>query len=429
MDYKARITFFYLIAAFSLMVLTPSSLQAQNDSYHFTPAPDIWYNDVDGIRLGVRVLGEMEGSFKDGPHRLDAGFWLGTKFPDLPVSYYLSFTEPIPPLSNFGEEFSVQAISSVRAGYSQHALALNKRFQKGFDELRYQEISISLSQEKAFDQEYRLKEYWEDDWKTLLGIDIQTQGFTPLGILETNFSFKQNLNAVSGNFSVVKAEIRHMMDMGKGFGLNLRTFAGLSSSDAPSEYFHSRASRAPIDWLSNGVTRARGTIPESFFEKGFMQIAGGMNLRGYQLDAYRSAITDPNYILSYRGIYNRTLSLNSEILFPNFINSLLKESIVGDFVHLKSYVFHDVGAFSGDNIYFTDVAEDFTEVSADAGIGFQFSVNIPDYLGKDRGFAIRYDMPFWLSDPAGMREGYAPGEEPDKIQFRGVLGIGAVISF
>lgn len=416
----------YFVIAF-LLILIPGISFAQDEKYELEFAPDLWYNSVDGIRVGARVLGDMEGTFLDGPHRLDAGVWLGTNFPDMPVSYYTSFTEPIPSLSDFGKEFNIQLKSSIRTGYSQHTLAVNKRFQKGFDELRYQEVSVSLSQEKAIDNEYRLFGFAETDWKTLAGIEFRTSGFTPIGTLQTSLNLKQNVNPASGNFSLGKAEVKHLSDLGSGFGLNLRVFGALVSPNAPSEYTYSLANRDPISWLNNGVTRASGTIPDTFFENGIVQVAGGFNLRGYNIDAFVTPQGNEQNTISYSGTIDRGISLNTELLFPNFINSLLERTIMGDFVHLKSYVFGDIGKINGIAID-DDVSFDVDRTYADAGVGFQFSINIPDWLGKDRGFAIRYDMPFWLSDPNGLHINPSDLSDSPQFDFRGILGIGAVIS-
>ncbi len=407
----------YFLITF-LFVLIPGALFAQNDNYKLEFAPDLWYNSVDGIRVGARVLGDMEGTFQDGPHRLDAGLWLGTNFPDQPVSYYLSFTEPVPALSEFGEEFNVQLVSSIRTGYNRHGLAINKRFQKGFDELRHQEIRLTIFQEKVTDNEYRLNAFQETDWKSLLGIEFRTSGFTALGALKTHFSFQQNVNQASGNFSLGSAEVKHLTEFGKGFGLNLRAFGALVSSDAPLEYNYSMANRAPIAWLSNGVTRASGTIPDTFFENGLVQIAGGFSLRGYNTASFTTPGGNTDYTISYAGTLDKGISLNTEFIFPNFINSMLNRSIVGDFVHLKSYLFNDIGRVSGIR-FEDDITLDVDKTVADAGIGIQFSINIPDWLGKDRGLALRYEVPLWLSDPES-------GEE--SFKFRNLIGIGAVIS-
>src|SRR5690554_3903930 len=115
-----------------LFFFIPGCVFAQSGRYNIDLAPDLWYNKVDGIRLGMNIIGEQEGTFLDGAHRLNAGIWLGTNFPDLPVSYYLSFTEPIPWISDFGSEGNVQLVSSVRTGFSRHGLYFNKRWQTGF---------------------------------------------------------------------------------------------------------------------------------------------------------------------------------------------------------------------------------------------------------------------------------------------------------
>lgn len=408
-----------LIAALFLILL-PCSSFAQSDSYQFEFLPDVWYNQTDGIRLGLRVSGNMEGTYLDGPHRLNGGVWLGSKIPEQPVSYYLSFTEPIPSISDFGEEFNIQLTSSIRTGYSQHGAALNKRFQKGFDELRFQKVSLSIHQEKAIDNTYRLIPFQETNWKTLAGFDLSTHGYSPWGTLKTHLSLRQNVNGTSENFSFGTIEVKHITELGKGFGLNLRTFGALVSEDAPQEYKYSLANRNPASWLNKGLTRAEGTIPTVLFEDGLVQVAGGFNLRGYFLETV-AGTSDPNtdHTLSYRGTIDQGLSLNTELIFPNYLDGLLNRSILGDFIQLRTYVFQDIAKVSGIT-FENNIPQDLNKIYADAGLGIQFSVNIPDWLGNDRGFALRYEVPLWLSDPNA-------GEK--SFKFRNLLGIGAIISF
>ncbi|MDZ7680297.1 MAG: hypothetical protein U5J63_00970 [Fodinibius sp.] len=83
-----------------------------------------------------------------------------------------------------------------------------------------------------------------------------------------------------------------------------------------------------------------------------------------------------------------------------------------DLVDLRSYLFFD----SGTSLGLTSVEEKRT--LADAGLGFLFSIDVPDYLGKSRGIAIRYDIPLWLSHPGSEKS----------FRFRNVIGIGAIIS-
>lgn len=402
-----------IITAF-LLLLIPGVLTAQSENYTLSFAPDAWYNEVDGVRLGGRVLGEMEGTFKDGPHRLEAGLWLATAFPELPLSYYVSFTEPIPAISSFGNEGNVSLQSSIRTGYSQHKLSLNKRWQTGFDELDYQELSLSFSQEKLFDIEYRpYPLLWQEDWKSLLGVEFRLSRNLAVGQFDLNASVQQNLSNFEG-FKVGKVEIKQQISLGDKFEFRVRGFSGYTDSENAPEYLFGISYRQPIGWLNTGLSRAKGTLPGSLLDDGLFHVSGHSNIRGYT-NAEFEDLSEGNFIQ-----YNFVNTINAEFDFPNFINSALDGTIFGDFVELRSYLFADAGTFFRSDYEQTpDLISDINEQRADAGIGIQFSINIPDYLGKDRGFAIRYDIPLWLSHPE---------DNENSFKFRNLIGIGAVIS-
>ena len=130
MDHFSRLSVIFIIF-FSIVSL--DHLQAQQKkSYEIIPAPDLWYNDVDGIRVGIRLKGQVPGTFEDGPHRIDAGVWLGTWLPSDPVSYYFNYTQPIESISDFGSEGNVQVTSLFRAGFHRHGAGFTKRWQQGF---------------------------------------------------------------------------------------------------------------------------------------------------------------------------------------------------------------------------------------------------------------------------------------------------------
>tara|TARA_R100000908_G_scaffold65427_1_gene56330 strand:- start:7339 stop:8556 length:1218 start_codon:yes stop_codon:yes gene_type:complete len=399
------------LIAFFLLGLFPALGFAQSDSYNLDIYPDLWYNSVDGARVGGFVLGEMEGEFQSGPHRLDAGVWLGTNFPDLPVSYYISLTEPIKPFTMPVNEANFRVESSIRTGLSRHKISFNKRWQPGFNELNFLRVGISFSREKMFDSEYRpFPLLWENQWKSLAGADLQfSQNLTP-GRFMLKSSITQNLNA--DLFTVADVEITQTFELYKGFYIDVRGFAGYVSEYARPEYYYGRSYRPAAEWLDKGISRSKGTIPQSLVEDGLVHMSGGANLRGYTQQDFENPATMPNTNFDF------VSSLNVEFEFPNPVNSLFKGSIVESFVSFRSYIFGDAGTFSRKN-YGVHNLSDYKGQFADAGIGFQFFVNIPDYLGKDRGFALRYEIPFWLSDPA---------MDENNFKFRNLIGIGAVIS-
>tara|TARA_R110000868_G_scaffold304437_26_gene565469 strand:+ start:2116 stop:3369 length:1254 start_codon:yes stop_codon:yes gene_type:complete len=414
-----------------------SSITAQDEPYSFTFAPDLWYNDVDGIRTGIRVLGEVEGTFKDGPHRLDAGLWLGAWFPDNPVSYYVSFIEPIKAISDYGNEGSVQVISSIRTGYSQHKLQFNKRWQPEFDEYNYREISISFSRERLLDSEYRpFPILWQKQWKSLIGLNALWSANPDIGQFLAKVNINHNISKEIASFSVGTIELLQRIDLNKAFKLRLRAFAGFGTEDTAPEYLFLSSMNSPITWLNNGVSRAKGTIPTSFLEAGSFQVGGGANLRGYLNREINllNTVNNPNAQFIFP-LYKSMVAFNSELEFPNLINDKLKNiSIIGDLMELRTYLFVDIG--KGDDYTLVqdpdatalpDIIPSLVtgvdqepQILADAGFGLHLSFNIPDYLGKDRGLFIRYDIPFWLSDVSGSESNFA---------FRQLIGLGAIFSF
>ena len=391
-------------------ITAPMEVSGQNSgkSYELLPAPDVWYNDVDGVRVGFRLKGQVPGSFEDGPHRLDLGLWLATWFPDTPVSYYVSFTEPIPSISDFGSEGNIQLFSSIRTGYHQHGVAFNKRWQTGFNEQNFKELSISFSAEDRFDSEYLLyPQLWQNEWLYLLGIQFSVQNENKLGRYVADIS--NSINAFGSEPSFIRSRIQYqqLMDMGKGFALRSRLFSGISSNDTASQYLFSHSFKPAIGWMDNGLTRAKGTIPTAWMEEGIFQVSGGANLRGY-LNQDFEALNQGS-----APIYTSMGAINLELDYPNPLDKAIsKVPVIGSILKLRSYMFFD----SGTSLGLTDLEEG--RLLSDAGLGFMFSLNIPDYLGKPRGIRIRYDMPLWLSNP---------GNE-NHFEFRNVIGIGAVFS-
>ena len=390
------------------------SVFAQEDSYEFKFAPDLWYNDVDGIRVGVRVLGEE--AFQEGPHRIDAGVWLSTWFPDLPLSYYFSITEPFRGISNYANEGSAQLISSVRTGFSMHRFQFNKRWQPGFDEYSYKELTLYLSLEKMFDLEYRaFPGLWQQEYKGIMGLKYRLSSNHDSGRFIGLIDFK----AIETTAGVGTIELIQRFDLSESFKLRLRGFAGVGTERISRQYQFMAGLSPAYSTLQRGLTRAKGTIPQPWMESGFIHTTGGANLRGY-------VASDVNNINNIGlPIYRSFFSLNTEFEFPNPLNSVINRiKYVGNLTEIRSYIFIDAGkgfGFDADEgtVIEGDLIPDPGFIS-DAGLGLQISFNIPDYLGKDRGIFIRYDVPFWLSNPE---------QDDPNFKYRNLIGVGAIFSF
>ena len=404
------------LSAFSLifvLFLVTSVCVGQNNQestkdYELSTAPDLWFNSVDGIRAGIRLRGEVPGTFRSGPHRLDAGLWLGTFIPQYPVSYYVSFTEPIPSISGFNSEGNIRLRSSIRTGYHNHNVSFNKRWQPGFNEKNYRELSIGVGATKRFEDEYVLyPQIWQEKWLYLSEINAVIENSNPLGRYKLQSSTVINIAGEADQFISTRFNVDQHIQLNDNFILRTRIFAGVSSNNTAPEYLYTRSFKPYVQWDELGSTRAKGTLPTPWVRQGIVQVAGGANLRGY---------TNQDVELLNDGqapVFNSFGAFNAELQYPNFVNKALKNIPLAGLLDFRTYLFFD----SGTSLGFTSREE--SRLLFDAGLGFMLNLNIPDYLGKNRGFAIRYEVPLWLSNPnSGSSE----------FEYRSLIGIGAVIS-
>ena len=405
-----KVFYKFLFIAFCVVLVSTnqSNAQIKFKNYELLAAPDAWYNDIDGIRLGLRLKGMVPGMFDDGPHRLDFGVWLGTWIPDDPVSYYMSFTEPIPSISSFGSEGAIEFISSVRTGYHRHGIGLKKRWQKGFNEFVYKEASFYVMFNKRYDRRYvEFPVLWQEDALKMAKIDFEIGDENALGRMAFKHNFDINLPIENDAFIRYKGVVNQEINIKKRLNLDVRGFLGIASDNTTQEYRFSHSYLSPVEWVERGLTRAEGTIPENWIRSGTILVDGGPNLRGYteqDIDAVKAGL--PPFLQSIG-------TLNLELNYPNPVDKKFNNiPVLGDFVQMRSYVFFDTGSSLGIGDF------EQTNLLSDAGFGFNFSLNIPDYLGKPRGFKIRYDVPFWLSDP---------GTE-NNIKYRNIIAVGAIIS-
>ena len=405
MDHFNRLN---VILVLFFLIFSASLAQAQQKkSYEIIPAPDLWYNDVDGIRVGVQLKGQVPGTFEDGPHRIDAGVWLGTWIPSDPVSYYFNYTQPIESISDFGSEGNVQVTTLFRAGFHRHGVSFTKRWQQGFNEQNYVETGISYHLEKRFNLEYaQYPILWSDDWNGILSPFFSYQNENGLGRI--NLDFKGSIQTLDNPFTSAVIAASQTIPLGEILGFKVRFYAGASSNSADPEYLFSRSSSRQIEWMDSGFTRAKGTIPMSFLNGGKFNVAGGANLRGYSGSDFQSFEREEPFLINSIG------ALNTEFDYPSPLGRMFNNiPFLGEFLSFRSYMFFDAGTPLG--ITENEIDNTF----ADGGGGFAISFNVPDSSGKPRGFVFRYEIPFWLSDPGAEQS----------FRYRSLFGFGAVIAF
>ena len=410
-----------------ILTLTAGRSGAQiisTESYEVGIAPDLWFNSVDGVIVGLRFRGEDPRTFLDGPHRVHAGIWLGTRFPDHPVSYAFTWAHPIAAITGINSEGGVRVASSMRTGLHLHEAGLHKRWQPGFDEFVSSDFGFNAGIYKRFDQDYLLyKALWQTDPVIYLRSSFRKRDRNYLGRWTLTLHASSGLPITTddpfidfsgqqtplpdnlgweGLYGHMQLQIIQQMDMPSGFHARTRLFGGASSEATSPEHRFIISDATAFDWHGSAFTRAKGTIPIHWMRSGWVQVPGGPGLRGYTFRTTR-LLEDGQPAWA-----QHALAVNFDFYFPNPVNRYFARiPYVGDLLKLESYVFADAG-------YVND-GRGWQDPLTDAGAGLMLSLNIPDYLGQDRGFFIRYELPVWLSEPE-------PGENEFKL--RHLLGLG-----
>ncbi len=411
--------------------------KAQFSTTHYNFHPDLWYNSVDGVRVGVLSRSKEMSLIDTTLSRLDAGLWLGTSFPGSYLSYYFNYELPISYISTSRNPGIVEFNSFKRTGFVRHGISLKKVFRNKNNEKTFTLISLNLRRERRTNSDYiHFPEYWRQSpytvrqftftfWNKIYEIGVKHHIDDGATKLVFDLSYMKNYSKNAGTHMVdtfwdfeASVTAKHYFNRHSSF--RFRLFSTYISSVSPDEYTTDYAGGKYVNWLDNGFTRADGIFSKSFIENGYLHMAGGANIRGYTKDMF----TFFNSQVVRRGrLIN---SVNTELSIPNPFPLLYS----GDKVRIDTYGFFDVGMFVIDPV--TGI------ILSDAGFGMSLSLELPEVIGKRKRIFIRYDLPVYIFQP--MRYGLKPPEgytdeypillndlktEPG-FKFRHLLGIGAV---
>jgi len=398
-----------------MLWLLPTTGQAQERSYSVLPSPDAWYNRVDGFKVGVRLIGQVPGTFDSGPHRLRTVVWLGTSFPKRPVGYDLTFTEPLKAFSDYGSEASWSVISSIKNGYYRHGFRVEKRWQPGFDETMFRELRLQSSVDKRFDREYTVFEHlWsgEQTWNTeLRWID---SGKNRMG--RSRVAMRAAAQWLGTPFFKAEADLRQKVQLGGAGHISGRIFGGVITSDHYPEQLYLRSGGPAVNLLESRFTEARGSIPPGWVRDGLVHVSGASVGMG---PSVRGAVAQEMQQLrdgDRTGLAQSMLTVTLEYSTINPIQTYVENSgYLAEFLGFETYLFADAGGA------FLEVDRGRSDWLASAGAGAQLRLSFPGPDLKTRSLVLRYEIPVWLSD--------GPGSDHNDFDVRHIVGIGAVIPF
>lgn len=406
----------------------PFPLRLKFDSYLNKPAdwqhyvvkwrPDAWFNNYDGLKLGLH----LSGNYFNYSRFFDFNFYLNTglaqqKVPEIaninkndPVSITFSFRTP---LEKVLKNSAIHIESRVLDGLQHYSGGID------WSTISNQTgISVSYSSDYRKDLQSIAYLLYPDEWGVgsydnviiaslihrykaedgngTINLDLRSSS------IGSNYDYSYLTLTVTDNYYFSKFVLRSRAIGQFGTGTDYAKESALYLAGANSE-----------ELVENKFTRSRAFVPEDWLGYGsstnhFHQ-GGGLNLRGYAGYLSPQEAADGTLRFSYRGTTGWAFS--EELEFAKFLP--IKPKWTQNWLSLNIYLFGDAGSIN------YDLPEEkllMSDVRADAGIGVTATIKKFFSLQSVKPFTIRCDFPLWLKRP--------PASDGDFVKLRYVIGIG-----
>jgi len=422
----------------SLKMKIDGGLNRYTDRHHYRMywRPDVWWNAVDGIKLGAHV----EGNYMNIMHKLDANVWWNTHFFQedaylsyqsesyyqryLPVNFTLNYTTPVSyNHPDHEEQLNVRLLDGLVYGRIGHNWRPNENI---FAQFYFQTLWRPL----LYDLDYLLyPNEWSSDKKRpnntfniALSRNYQTLHNKGFATVTLRAPFLGGNEPDAFNYSYAQLEAVNTMQLHK-FEIRSRIFgrAGMGTR-VPYESALWLAGANPEEMMENKYTRSAGFIPDDWsdisrYETNHFQMGGGLNLRGYA-GYFISDERNGEVLIGYKG--RSGAAMNIEVDYDGYIK--LQPKFTRNWLHIDAYAFADGGVIelsriNSVNDYYnatpTTMVSDFR---LDAGLGFAATIKKWGIFDQAKPLTLRFDMPFFINRP--------PFADPQYLGFRYVVGIG-----
>lgn len=383
-------------------------------NYQHFCRPDVWYNSVDGIKIGMM----MNGSYMNSYQTFNSTLWYNT-------TMARDYNGNVKTYVNF--DFSYDPIKKGKVHMIEQVKYLDGLYQIKF--------GTSFTSNKT-----KLSIYWKDFFRPYISdVDYLLypsawNSYMRNGSINIDATRKYSYTKVYGELScnirssfisdydysrVSLTWINHL-NIGK-FELHTRFFEqGMIGNNPAPESMLMLAGGNSEEMMDNAFTRSRGFVPTNWLGYGsdynHFQFAGGLNIRGYAGYMVPVSMNGNQYYL-FQG--NSGGAINAELDFDKFIP--LSPRMFNKFLHFDLYFFGDVGMIqyqylnTGSAIANSNNGVINSDIMASAGNGIAMTIKRWGNLTEIKPITIRFDVPWYLSN--------APFVDGQNIRMRWVVGL------
>jgi len=378
-------------------------------NYEIKYRPDVWWNNYDGIKLGLNLT----GGYLRHHHLFDASVWFNTgalQKDNIPnendyYSYRINYNTN---LDKIALNTRINASSQFLAGLYANKFSVIKSDSKGNNKLEVDFLSLYRT-----NNNYLLNSGWDlQKMNNRIDVNLEHKYNYSYGKGTINLMLQSSAlgSAYDYNKLIFSAKNNNKL---KKLKINTRAYLqfGTGSNWAEESKLH-LAGANNEEMMDSKFTRAEGIVSAEFMEYGYttnhFHQAGGLNLRGYT-GYLAPEFNEDGTIASYD--YNGTsgAAFNTEIDFTAYLPYSIRKN------NIASYFFADAGIITSDKLTKENYKDLFSDIRADAGIGFTYTLRNFGPLEAVKPLVIRLDMPLFLNRP--------PASDEDFYQMRWLIGI------
>jgi hypothetical protein len=368
------------------------------DAYVVTWKPSLWYNDIDGMRLGVRFNSHYRQT-----RQLSLAGWYGANSSELDGRF--NFSNRLGSRTNYqiglmkleGRIIGNLALSATWAKALGTPPAFNFAVGANYSELPNENTAYAFRRVEVGDEIIDVPTWSAGKVNQVyLTFNVNPRGLAWRSLWNYEIRHADDAFGSDATFTRLQGSLNFWIPSQRGDGLYLRLFQGAflrDADDKPIQHLFYAFDATPAEQFESFYLRSKGAVPV----KMHYHRPGGGNLRGYYDQPERSG----------KNLLSANLELRKALRLP-LIGGLLAP-VLGN---STLAAFFDTGRL-------TDLAGDAQQLS-NAGLGITFSKQWPDawytfIIGTD--YTFRADFPLWVSEPRFNHD----GAQEDVFKFRYVL--------
>ena len=395
-------------------------------NYSILWRPDIWYNNFDGVKLGIHT----EGKYFRNIDQFNFDFWVNTglgKWAVRPentifspkdqndiISFRFNYQTPTPLLM---PRSMIRIDAKHLDGLAMGQIMLSKEI-KDFWRVRLSNRFLWRRTMDQFNYDYSPYTSWDLGTNNSLILDFQfSKSFAERWRQASNLRLRTSL---FGDKSYSYAELDHQNAIySRYIQVKNRVYGriGLNQGASVKESMLNLGGANGEELSENKYMRSVTMFPELFTQSAFIQknadfsnlhYGGGLNLRGY---SFREIVTDANGYNFEVMNQNTGYSFNTQINFEKL--SPIKLKFLRETFEMNTYLFGDIGQIG---THLRDFRFNLSHWIFDAGVGTSVTMKKFWVLSGIRPLTFRFDMPLYLSHPA-------ISDNNENFKFRWLIGV------